>query len=366
MSALATCRPVVFQDVCSHGDVDCEVVKNLAISLDVAKKVFNTRLFFDNVFICPEIDGRAQYLMYLDNRNCIRHGLKFGTYEFERGDDGQPAHFTELDIVAHEVGHALIMGQIDFENTLEADAINESFADNFAMATKERAIQLRKYQVYDNEDFWTLGDRAVGDIRVRGNTIHKQAIRSFRNPGFASRNDDQSLVYNYNARSGHTNCGILNHLFFRICTETNRSAQSVAKVWLRALKNMERSRAQQTFLNLASAIKRLFFLDPRVRRICDEVMQTAFPPPQETYTQHYSERELQQQLYPVCPEDSTYDLGEDLLERERREQHEMNWQARRINTGSALTTRMRQQQALERERRWMQPSWQCQLRLPVR
>ncbi len=197
------------------------------------------------------------------------HRLVFEIANF-LGDDNQRARFTrDLDIVAHEMGHAFDdivlrkeMPKLPYQD--QSGAIKESVADVFALMAKDWAIRnpvqtstgiKRRYTLSPCEDFWTIGDKIVQDHSTSTGTscAYKQVMRSFKNPGSAHEEhlewgtDQQSLIYQKlpvteqgDWGGVHINSGILNHIFYQICAQLNpqnpqSQVQAIGRVWLRTL-----------------------------------------------------------------------------------------------------------------------------------
>lgn len=192
----------------------------------------------------------------------LHHGRRFcnALWDGQRifcgdGDDWYFRRFISLDVIAHEMGHALVQQTAGLESSGESGALAEHFCDVFA-------VLARQYTRHENvqQADWLVGADLLTD-RVAG-----AAIRSMRAPGTAY--DDPVLGHDpqpahirdyVRAAEGdtaHVNCGIPSRAFYEIAALIGGNAWEVAgPIWYRALTRQLRPRS--TFAQCAEATWRV-------------------------------------------------------------------------------------------------------------
>jgi hypothetical protein len=179
------------------------------------------------------------------------------------GDDGTPACFTSLDIVAHEVAHLFLrfLG-IHLEYKKQPGAIEENVCDLFSIMVREWALKEASNYYTGEEREWSIGDRIVQDLLrcdKENCYLDKMVLRCFIEPGSAYKDhpyfgdDPQRLRYQNvpedQDHSGvHLNSAILNHIFYKWCTECRISPIEVGKIWLHTLREMRQPNILQALI----------------------------------------------------------------------------------------------------------------------
>ena len=152
--------------------------------------------------------------------------------------DGDGVLFTSftsaIDVMAHELTHAVTSHESDLVYRDQSGALNESLSDVFGSLVKQRAASPQ--QTADQAD-WLIG------AGILGPDINGVALRSMKAPGtayddpvlgkdpqpahmddFVDTSDDNGGV--------HINSGIPNHAFFRFATALGGFAwEQAGKVW---------------------------------------------------------------------------------------------------------------------------------------
>jgi vibriolysin len=125
---------------------------------------------------------------------------------FGDGDGNQRGHYASLDVVAHEIGHAVIRNSANLVYKDESGALNEAWADILGARVEswvEGAV---------TDDTWRIGE----DI-VTPNGSSTDAMRHMNDPTAAgSSRDHYSTRYTGTADKGgvHWNSGIANLAFY--------------------------------------------------------------------------------------------------------------------------------------------------------
>jgi len=163
---------------------------------------------------------------------------------------------TDLDIIGHELSHAVI----DFEARLnyrnQSGALNESFADVFGILIKQWANKTSA-----RKSDWLIGKNIL---------IRKNALRSMKAPGKAFSNDPvfgddpqpavmKDFVKMPNTEDGdyggvHFNSGITNHAFYITSFELSGNAWTKAgAIWYAALQDKVLLKKNASFQEAANA-----------------------------------------------------------------------------------------------------------------
>ncbi len=178
------------------------------------------------------------------------------------GDQDYFTRFSsDIDILAHEFGHAVVQTFCDLEYSGQSGAMNEHFADVIGIMVKqyfggkdtdetfEAALkpELRKPQTV-HESNWLIGEKVLID---KGGIF---ALRSMEKPGEAFKdhpvieNDEQPAHYGdytvlpdeYDNGGVHIYSGILNRAFVIAAKKLDGFAwDHVGKIWIEALKTLK-------------------------------------------------------------------------------------------------------------------------------
>jgi len=130
-----------------------------------------------------------------------------------------------LDVVAHELGHAVVEYTAKLEYKSQSGAVNECYADIFGAMV--------------DRDNWTIGEKIIKNRT----TFPSGTMRDMSNPhnGGKSINDDcwqpahvAEMYLGQGDKGGvHINCGIPNHAYYLYATATSK--EKAEKVFYRAL-----------------------------------------------------------------------------------------------------------------------------------
>jgi Zn-dependent metalloprotease len=217
-------------------DVD-DAYQNLGITLD----------FFQQVFARDSLDGRG-----MDVVASVHYGDRYpnamwnGTQMLFGDGDGSVGGFTRsLDIVAHELAHAVTQhsvpgglgvvrrgGTIDLVG--EAGALNESISDVFASLVK----QWHHGQKVDDAD-WLIGTGVFAPGLGH-------AVRSLKHPGKTDEtyeDDDQVPDMRGYLEGGdvHRNSGIPNHAFYLAALALRGHAwEAAGRIWYETIPLLEK------------------------------------------------------------------------------------------------------------------------------
>jgi len=238
-----------------------------------------TRLFLKAIFNIELTDLSITSEILLDTPNAFasweERKVSLGMAHFD-GDDGTPACFTSLDIVAHETAHIFFkfLG-IDLEYEKQPGAIEENAADFLSIMARLWAFKEKPEHYNGQEREWSVGDRIVKDLlRCDKDNCYldKMVLRCFIEPGSAYRDhpyfgdDPQRLVYKnldeyitdevgnripnpkYDHGAVHSNSAILNNIFYKWCTECRISPLEVGKIWIHTLREMSRPNMLQALV----------------------------------------------------------------------------------------------------------------------
>lgn len=185
------------------------------------------------------------------------------------GDGKLFARFVLVDVIGHELGHAVVQYEAALETSGESGALNEHFADVFGILAKQHFLGLDAAA-----SDWLIG---AGIFTPK---VHGRALRSMLDPGSAYDDhilgrDDQPRVMSDYARSAdddggvHRNCSIPNRAFAECARIIGGPAwKSAGRIWYATL--CERLRRDATFQDCAdqtlAMAGELFGRDSRERR----------------------------------------------------------------------------------------------------
>jgi Zn-dependent metalloprotease len=176
--------------------------------------------------------------------------------------DGDGIIFTDftlsLDVIAHELTHAVTQFTANLEYHNESGALNESVSDVFGSLVKQWSLK----QKADAAD-WLIG----AEVFTPG--IGADALRSLKAPGTAYDNDlfgkdpqpdhMSKFVKQPDNEEGdhggvHTNSGIPNHAFYLTATNIGGFAwEAPGHIWYEALKASTETTGFQEFANTTYA-----------------------------------------------------------------------------------------------------------------
>ena len=178
-----------------------------------------------------EIDSFTHYGENYDNAFWDGNEMVYGdgdgtTYTYLSGD---------LDIVGHEMTHAVISNTADLQYDDQSGALNESLADTFGVL-----IETYSRDNAANGGVWSFNpaEWVIGDDVYTPN-IKGDAVRSLSNPALYNQPDNMSkYVYSSDNEAGdyggvHTNSGITNKAAYLIAS--NIGMEKTARIYYRAL-----------------------------------------------------------------------------------------------------------------------------------
>ncbi len=243
-------RPVINIYDCRHGyDLPGKLVqrpKNGDYEDIDARKVhdgiYQCWKFYYELFKRDSIDAHGMHF-----KNTIHYGKRYGNAMwdgkqmiFGDGDGKTFKSFTsDLDIIGHEITHALVQFTSNFAYEFQPGALNESYADVFGMLIKQRAMNLTV-----KESDWLIGGQTM--------LGRKYALRSMKAPGTAyighpfwgddpqpaTMKDYMKLEYTDADDWGgvHWNSGIPNYVFYVTAMNIGGYAwKKAGKIWYEAL-----------------------------------------------------------------------------------------------------------------------------------
>ncbi|TCP58136.1 putative secreted protein (Por secretion system target) [Tumebacillus sp. BK434] len=147
--------------------------------------------------------------------------------------DGDGSTFTALsaglDVVGHEITHAVTERTANLTYSYQSGALNESWSDALGNLIENKA-----------DDLWQVGE----DIYTP-NTPN-DAMRSMSNPGLNGNPAHMNDYVNTSSDNGgvHTNSGIPNKAFYNFVTTSGITRDNAGKVWYRALTQYMTSNSQ--------------------------------------------------------------------------------------------------------------------------
>ncbi|MFO7829503.1 MAG: M4 family metallopeptidase [Bacteroidales bacterium] len=134
------------------------------------------------------------YVHYAQNYNNAFWNGSVMTY----GDGNTYDALTSLDIIAHEIGHAVCSYTADLIYAYESGAINEGFSDIWAACVEHYANE--------NKDIWLIGEDIGGPIRSMSNPKTYGLPDTYLGTNWYSGSDDNGGV--------HTNNGPFSFWFY--------------------------------------------------------------------------------------------------------------------------------------------------------
>lgn len=245
----------------------------------------------DNSYDC--ICNINNYLKNTLNRNSldnngmdlicnVHYGEKYNNAFWDGDDitlgDGDGVLFTNfaksLDVIAHELGHAVIQYNANFEYHDQPGALHEHFADVFGSVV----TQYTEKQTADDAD-WLIGDEIMGP------ELYGEALRSMSEPGTAYDNeilgqdpqpDHMKKYYKGSDDLGgvHINSGIMNKAFY--LTAMDIGTDQAALIWYSALQNLwSTANFNDAFEQIVKA-SRILVKNKDVRKDSTQRVRTAF------------------------------------------------------------------------------------------
>ncbi|PEE39711.1 peptidase M4 family protein [Bacillus cereus] len=169
---------------------------------------------------------------------------------FGEGDGKLFTNFTgSLDVVTHEIAHAITQFTNDLEYQHQSGALNEHFSDAIGSAVKQHV----KGQNAETAD-WLIGNEIVGP------EFPGKALRSMKDPGTASEIDDQpvhfrdykKLPLEVDNGGVHRYSGIPNKAFYLVSLEIE--TDRAAFLWYTAWQNKQIMHPNATFSEAFKAI----------------------------------------------------------------------------------------------------------------
>ena len=154
-----------------------------------------------------------------------------------------------LDVAGHEISHGIIQSTANLQYQGESGAMNEAFADIFA--------------VMITRDNWEIGEEVVNP-----NTFRSGALRSLANPhnggnrlgdpGWQPQHVSEQFFGREDNGGVHINSGIINHAFYLhtiselLGTDINANATKTEQIYFKALTDYLTTRSQ--FKDLRAAV----------------------------------------------------------------------------------------------------------------
>lgn len=246
---------------------------------------------FLNVF--PVNSPKKEILGYVKDQDTVNNatwdGLKF---RFGIADETLIKGWTDVDIVLHEVGHAVTTYTTDFTYKGQSGALNESVSDIFAIIYKHRE---NKTLANAPDADWT-----IAKIVVDGNSF--APLRSFAKPGSAYPDDcPLALALGPDSQVSHMRqyfptkdpseendfggvhdySGIPNHAFYLAAKNLQGSiSDTVGPIWWDAIQEAKVNDGFAEFaqLTISSAKKQSSNAENAVRKAWEEVGVTRSGP----------------------------------------------------------------------------------------
>ena len=185
-------------------------------ALDVHWAAMKTYDYFNTMFQRYSYDNAGAAI-----NCCVHYGTNYENSFWERSSqlfcfgDGHTSKdiMTSLDVVAHEIGHAVCTYSANLKYAGESGAINEGLSDIWGTCVEDYYT--------NNKQTWLCGE----DVDIRADHT---ALRSMNNPNLEGQSDTYGGLYWYetdgcipskkNDYCGvHTNSGVLNYWFYLLC-----------------------------------------------------------------------------------------------------------------------------------------------------
>lgn len=185
--------------------------------------------------------------VHFDDDNGVTPGYDNAFWEgtqwaFGDGDNELLGPFTSLDIVAHEVTHAVVQYTANLPYWYQSGALNESIADVFASMVKQyKAKQKAKDADWlIGKDLWLRpGARALRDMGYPGTAYNIPGVGTDPQP--TSMSDPRAIAAAKSSKDNrgvHVLSSIPNRAFFLAATSIGEySWDRAGKIWYEALKD---------------------------------------------------------------------------------------------------------------------------------
>jgi Zn-dependent metalloprotease len=213
--------------------------------------------FYNDVFGRDSVDGEGLELV-----SSVHYGVDFDNAFWDGAQmvygDGSGRIFqkgaltTAIDVIAHELTHAVTMYTANLEYHSQSGALNESFSDVFGSLVKQHSLG----QTAKQAD-WLIGEGTLAPALGR-------ALRSMEKPGTAFPGDQQpahmddyrDLPDDNNPRNDnggvHINSGIPNKAFYLAATKIGGNAwEKAGRIWYDTL--TQRLQSTASFVDAADA-----------------------------------------------------------------------------------------------------------------
>ncbi|WP_117879855.1 M4 family metallopeptidase [Aureibaculum luteum] len=228
--------------------------------------------YFKNTFNLNSIDDNG-----MDVISNIRYGKNYNNafwdgdeMTYGEGDGIQFKDFTKaIDVVAHELMHAVTQFLANLEYKSQPGALNEHFSDVFGTVVKQK---------YLKQDV-TCADWLIGDLIVTDKFPGK-AIRSMKAPGTSNDFDNQpdhmdNLYTGTDDNEGvHINSGIPNKAFYLSALEIG--IDDSALIWFETLKVLWRTANFNDLLDNLLKVSKKLSDDKKVNIKSVEVITKSF------------------------------------------------------------------------------------------
>ncbi|RRJ66039.1 peptidase M4 family protein [Paenibacillus oralis] len=206
---------------------------------DVYEMIGKVREYYKNVMLRNSIDAKGMDLIIN-----VHYGQKYmnafwngSEMVFGDGDGTIFSNFTNsLDVIAHELAHAVTQYTANLEYYGQSGALNEHFSDVFGSAIQQHV----KGQTAHDAD-WLIGNELMAK------ELQGEALRSMKAPGTAYDNKlmgkdpqpDHLSKYYIGADDNqgvHINSGIPNKAFYLVSMEIG--TDKAALIWYKALSRL--------------------------------------------------------------------------------------------------------------------------------
>ena len=210
--------------------------------------------YYSKTFGRNSIDGRGGNIISFvnvadENGKSMENAFWDGRYIYY-GNGGQDFDqlAKSLDVAGHEISHGVITNTANLEYFGESGAMNESYADIFAIMI--------------TRDNWQIGEEVVNPNTFRGGALrsladpHNGGTR-LGSPGWQPRHVNEQFRGREDNGGVHINSGILNHAFYLFSVdetmgEVNDNVLKTEQIYYRALTTYLTSRSD--FRDLRAAI----------------------------------------------------------------------------------------------------------------